>query len=55
MRYLTVVAAFLLSTAAALAGDPVGTYRVEGSNPGGGEPYKGTVTVERTGKTYRVI
>jgi len=55
MRYLTVVAAFLLSTAAALAGDPVGTYRVEGSNPGGGAPYKGTVTVERTGKTYRVI
>jgi hypothetical protein len=34
---------------------PVGTYRVEGKNPGGGGSYTGTVTVERTGETYRVV
>lgn len=55
MRYLAIVAAFLFSTSTAFASDAVGTYRVEGSNPGGGSTYRGTVTVERTGKTYRVI
>lgn len=35
--------------------DPAGTYAVEGTNPGSGGRYKGTVSVEQTGETYRVI
>ena len=54
MRHLLVVAALLWS-ANAFAADPVGTYRIEGSNPGGGSSYTGTVTVEKTGETYRVV
>jgi len=46
-------AAIVFGTTIALA-DPVGTYEVEGSNPGGSGNYTGTVTVERTGDTYRV-
>lgn len=37
------------------AAEPAGTYRIEGSNPGGGSAYSGTVTVTRTGETYSVI
>jgi hypothetical protein len=43
-----------LATTLALAGDPEGRYRVTGNNPGGGTQYSGTVTVERTGETFRV-
>ena len=42
------------STVWASAGDPAGTYSVIGSNPGGRGRYSGTVTVERTGDTFRV-
>jgi hypothetical protein len=45
--------AVLLWSAAAFAADPVGSYKVEGANPGGGAKYRGTVTVEKTGQTYR--
>ena len=38
----------------AFAGDPAGSYNVTGSNPGGRGRYSGTVTVERTGDTFRV-
>ena len=56
MRHFSIsAAALLLSATAVFAADPVGTYRVEGSSPGGGSPYSGTVTVERTGETYRVV
>jgi hypothetical protein len=48
-------AAAMLWSTAALAADPVGRYDVEGSNPGGGGKYHGTVTVEKTGETYRVV
>ena len=56
MRHLFAAsaAALLLSAATAFA-DPVGSYSVEGHNPGGGSEYRGTVTVEKTGQTYRVI
>ncbi len=54
MRNLLVAAAFLFSIATASA-DPVGKYDVEGKNPGGGSSYSGTVTVSRTGETYRVV
>lgn len=54
-RLLAVTTVFLWSVVAALAADPVGTYNVEGSNPGGRGTYRGTVAVEKTGQTYRVI
>ncbi|MCB1479198.1 MAG: hypothetical protein R3D43_12950 [Tepidamorphaceae bacterium] len=51
-----VFAALLLTLAAGQAmADPTGTFRVEGTNPGTGDEYKGTVTVTRTGNTYHVI
>lgn len=56
MRHLFALsAAALLSAATAFAADPVGSYSVAGNNPGGGSKYGGTVTVETTGQTYRVI
>jgi hypothetical protein len=54
MRCLLALAAALLLSSAALA-DPIGRYDVQGSNPGSGSTYSGTVTVERTGETYRVV
>src|SRR5258708_3389140 len=54
MRHLLVAAALLWS-ATAFAADPVGTYKIEGTNPGSGTKYTGTVTVEKTGETYRVV
>ena len=48
-------AALVFSSIAAFAAEPIGSYQVEGSNPGGGSKYTGTVTVERTGETYRVV
>jgi hypothetical protein len=55
MRHLFAIAALLGSVAAALAADPVGTYSVEGTNPGNGSRYSGVVAVEKTGETYRVV
>lgn len=56
MRFLcATMTALCLSTAGAFAADPTGIYSVEGSNPGGGSAYRGTVTVTRTGETYRVV
>ena len=54
-RVVVAAAAAVLWSAAAYAADPVGSYDVEGTNPGGKGSYTGTVTVERTGETYRVI
>ncbi len=55
MRFVPVTAlAVCLFAAAAWAGDPVGTYDVSGSNPGGGSAYSGTARVEKTGETYKV-
>ena len=55
MRLLFAVMALACSTVLALAADPVGSYRVTGSNPGNGSRYQGTVSVSRTGQTYRVV
>ena len=46
-------AAVALSITCAFA-DPTGRYSVVGSNPGNGNRYSGTATVERTGDTFRV-
>src|SRR4051812_50132560 len=56
MRLLaSLMASVLLFGTAAFAADPVGDYEIEGSNPGGGGTYGGTVTVRKTGETYSVI
>ncbi len=52
---VTIAAALLCSAATCFAADPVGTYNVEGTNPGNGSAYKGTVTISKTGETYKVI
>jgi hypothetical protein len=55
MRFLLVAVAMLFSLATvAFAADPVGTYEVQGNNPGG-TAYEGTVTVTKTGDTYHVV
>ena len=53
-RATFVAAAMLACPALGQAGDPVGSYRVVGSNPGSSSQYAGTATVERTGDTLRV-
>jgi hypothetical protein len=55
MRLVIAAAALALSVAVASAADPVGSYTVEGANPGGGSHYTGSVEVQKTGQTYRVI
>ena len=55
MRLVVACIALVLSAAAAFAADPVGSYTVQGNNPGGGSRYTGTVTISRTGDTYRVV
>jgi hypothetical protein len=45
--------ALVLTVVSCLA-DPVGTYRVTGTNPKSGSTYSGTVTVERNGDTFLV-
>ena len=55
MRFLFAAVALALSALTALAADPVGSYAIEGTNPGGGSHYTGTVRVEKTGETYRVV
>jgi len=51
---LATATALVLTTTFALA-DPVGEYTVKGTNPGNGGSYSGTVTVEKTGQTYKVV
>jgi len=54
LKFTAACAALVMSTLLAFAGEPEGSYRVVGSNPGGGSRYSGTVTVEKTGQTYKV-
>jgi hypothetical protein len=53
-KLAALIVALMLSSTWAFAGDPVGRYGVVGSNPGDKGQYTGTVTVERTGETFRV-
>jgi hypothetical protein len=55
MRIAFAALALMMSAATVFAADPAGSYLVEGANPGGGTYYTGTVTVEKTGQTYRVV
>lgn len=52
---LATATVLLLGPGLARADDPVGRYDVEGTNPGGSSAYTGSVTVEKTGETYRVV
>ena len=52
---LAAAAAVVLASITSAFADPTGTYEVEGTNPGGSGAYHGTVTVEPTGDTYRVV
>jgi hypothetical protein len=52
-RAILAVSAFLFCVGP-LSADPVGQYTLEGTNPSGGPGYSGTVSVERTGQTFRV-
>lgn len=54
MRVFSTAVAMLFMTASAFAGNPVGKYLVAGKNPGGKGTYAGTVTVVKTGETYKV-
>jgi hypothetical protein len=49
------LAGALIFTSITASADPVGRYTVEGKNPGGGSSYSGTVSVEKSGETYRVV
>jgi hypothetical protein len=51
----TAIAVVAAHVSPAFAADPAGEYKVEGTNPGGGGQYTGTVTVRKTGETYSVI
>jgi hypothetical protein len=50
---ISALAVVLLTLTAALA-DPVGEYVANGTDAANGNPYSATVTVQRTGDTYRV-
>lgn len=54
-KLLAVTAAALLVSIAAAFADPIGKYDVDGTNPGNEGSYSGTVSVERTGQTYKVV
>lgn len=55
LKFTTAFAALAISALSAFAGPPEGRYSVVGSNPGNsGSRYSGTVTVEKTGETYKV-
>jgi hypothetical protein len=55
MRTFIAAAASLLLLTTALMADPVGKYAVKGKDAKSAAPYAGTVVVERTGDTYRIV
>ncbi len=52
---LAIVFTMLIFSVSVARADPVGVYKVEGSNPGGKDAYTGEVAVERNGDTYTVV
>ena len=55
MRIAALAILALLAVAPAAMATPVGSYNVEGVNPGNDGTYRGTATVTRTGETFRVV
>ena len=54
MRLIAMILTFVSLAAGGAIADPVGSYNVEGTNPGSGSSYRGTVAVEKTGQTFSV-
>ncbi len=54
MKHLAVAAAAILFWPALALANPAGVYDVVGGNTDGTSGYRGEVSVERTGETYRV-
>jgi hypothetical protein len=54
-RLFAIALALLWSATVAFAADPTGNYTIKGTNPGGNGTYSGSVTVSKTGETYRVV
>jgi hypothetical protein len=55
MLVRSIAAAFaLLALPALAAADPVGSYKISGTNLESNEPYEGTLKIERTGGVYAV-
>ena len=55
-KFFAVIAAALVFSVTAAFADPAGRYFVEGTDPGKpNSTYTGTVTVEKTGDTYKVV
>lgn len=48
-------AAILVAFTVSAFASPSGTFQVNGTNPGSGTAYAGTVTVRPTGDTFRVV
>jgi hypothetical protein len=55
VRSLAVAAVLLAFTVSAWAASPTGAFQVNGTNPGTGTAYHGTVSVTPTGDTFRVV
>ncbi|MBL0372739.1 hypothetical protein JJB09_11925 [Rhizobium sp. KVB221] len=52
---LIAVTLVAVATASAALADPVGKFKVQGTNPDDSGDYTGTVSVTRTGETYKVV
>lgn len=55
MKSILPAGAVILATVSGVLAGPEGTYSVSGTNPGESGTYDGTVTITRTGETYKVI
>ena len=54
-KFIALAALTWWSLAVSAMADPVGSYNVVGKNSQDGSEYHGSVTVARTGETYKVI
>jgi hypothetical protein len=52
---IALLALALAGPSVAIAAEPVGHYKVEGKSPDGGDAYRGTAVVTKTGDTYKVV
>ncbi len=52
---LFAAAILCISAVAPAWADPTGTYSVKGTNPGNDGTYSGTVTITKTGDTFKIV
>lgn len=55
MRKILVAGIAVLMGISIYANDIVGTYDVQGTNPGGKGKYKGTLVITKTNETYKLV